>query len=230
MVVMVNSMAGKNKSIAAVACQALGIDRNLLPERLRSRLNYYVKDKNLKAKLLDEVDIKSESVDYVPKPIKAGTHVFIRNLIILDTLFEDKKLVVKWLNGEKINTASFDQFAKEWRAKKLLFQALDKRIGDLRLFLSDENIDWSQDEIPYPFNEGQYSSLEMIANSIEFDTQSSPYDLALKAVIEGEFGVLGKLITDNPDAFISEHGQWLVTLYNTKKAEYEEYSLLLNKF
>tara|TARA_R110001606_G_scaffold27733_1_gene88486 strand:+ start:1130 stop:1801 length:672 start_codon:yes stop_codon:yes gene_type:complete len=223
-------MASKNTSIAAVACQALGIDRNLLPERLRSRLNYYVKDKNLKAKLLDAPDIKSESRDYASKPIKAGNHVFIRNLIILDTLFEDKKLVVKWLNGEKINTASFDQFAKEWRAKKLLFQALDKRIGDLRLFLSDENIDWSQDEIPYPFNEGQYSSLEMIANSIEFDTQSSPYDLALKAVIEGEFGVLGKLITDNPDAFISEHGQWLVTLYNTKKAEYEEYSLLLNKF
>ena len=230
MVAMVIRMAGKNKSIAAVACQALGIDRNLLPERLRSRLNYYVKDKNLKAKLLDEKDIKSESVDYVPKPIKAGNHVFIRNLVILDTLFEDKKLVVNWLNGEKINTESFDQFAREWRAKKLLFQALDKRIGDLRLFLSDENIDWSKDEIPYPFSEGQYTSLEMIANTIEFDTHSSPYDLALKAVIEGEFGVLGKLITNNPNAFISEQGQWLVTLYNTKKAEYEEYSLLLNKY
>lgn len=223
-------MAGKNKSIAAVACQALGIDRNLLPERLRSRLNYYVKDKNLKAKLLDEADKKSESVDYVPKPIKAGNHTFIRNLVILDTLFEDKKLVVNWLNGKKINTESFDQFAREWRAKKLLFQALDKRIGDLRLFLSDENIDWSKDEIPYPFSEGQYTSLEMIANTIEFDTHSSPYDLALKAVIEGEFGVLGKLITNNPNAFISEQGQWLVTLYNTKKAEYEEYSLLLNKY
>lgn len=227
---MVIRMAGKNKSIAAVACQALGIDRNLLPERLRSRLNYYVKDKNLKAKLLDEADKKSESVDYVPKPIKAGNHTFIRNLVILDTLFEDKKLVVNWLNGEKINTESFDQFAREWRAKKLLFQALDKRIGDLRLFLSDENIDWSKDEIPYPFSEGQYSSLEMIANTIEFDTHSSPYDLALKAVIEGEFGVLGKLITNNPNAFISEQGQWLVTLYNTKKAEYEEYNLLLNKY
>ena len=230
MVAMVIRMAGKNKSIAAVACQALGIDRNLLPERLRSRLNYYVKDKNLKAKLLDEADKKSESVDYVPKPIKAGNHTFIRNLVILDTLFEDKKLVVNWLNGEKINTESFDQFAREWRAKKLLFQALDKRIGDLRLFLSDENIDWSKDEIPYPFSEGQYTSLEMIANTIEFDTHSSPYDLALKAVIEGEFGVLGKLITNNPNAFISEQGQWLVTLYNTKKAEYEEYSLLLNKY
>lgn len=230
MVAMIIVMASKNKSIAAVACQALEIDRNLLPERLRSRLNYYVKDKNLKAKLLDEADIKSESVDYVPKPIKEGNHIFIRNLVILDTLFEDKQLVVTWLNGEKINTEIFEQFAKEWKAKKLLFQALDKRIGDLRLFLSDENIDWSQDEIPYPFNEGKYSSLEIIANSIEFDTQSSPYDLALKAVIEGEFGDLGKLITNNPDAFISEQAQWLVNLYNAKKAEYEEYSLLLNKY
>lgn len=203
-------MAGKNTSIAAVACQALGIDRNLLPERLRSRLNYYVKDKNLNAKLLDEADIKSESVDYVPKPIKAGNHIFIRNLVILDTLFEDKKLVVKWLNGEKVNSENFEQFAKEWKAKKLLFQALDRRVGDLRLFLINKNIDWSQDEIPYPFSDGKYSSMELIANSIELDNQSSPYDLALKAVIDGEFGALGKLISNNPGAFISVPGILLI--------------------
>ena len=223
-------MAGKNTSIAAVACQALGIDRNLLPERLRSRLNYYVKDKKLKVKLLDEQDLKSESVDYIPKPIKAGNQVFIRNLVILDTLFEDKKLVVNWLNGEKIDTLSFDQFANEWKAKKILFQALDKRIVDLRRFLLSENIDWSQDEIPYPFSDGKYSSMEMIANSIELDVNSSAYDLALKAVIEGEFGALGTLIIDNPNAFVSEHGEWLVKLYYSKKAEYEEYSQLLNKY
>ena len=223
-------MAGKNKSIAAIACQALGIDRNLLPERLRSRLNYYVRDKNLKAKLLDQHDVNSESVDYVPKPIKAGNHTFIRNLVILDTLFEDKKLVVKWLNGEEVDAASFDQFAHEWKAKKILFQALDKRVIDLRTFLLSNDKDWSQDEIPYPFNEGKYSSMEMIADSIEFDTDPSAYDLALQAVIKGEFGLLGNLITDNPNAFISEHGEWLVQLYYSKKAEYEEYSQLLNEF
>ncbi|WP_298944099.1 hypothetical protein [uncultured Psychromonas sp.] len=223
-------MAGKNTSIAAVACQALGIDRNLLPERLRSRLNYYVKDKNLKAKLLDQQDVNSESVDYVPKPIKAGNHTFIRNLVILDTLFEDKKLVVNWLNGKEVDAASFDQFASEWKAKKILFQALDKRVGDLRIFLLSNKKDWAQDEIPYPFTEGKYSSMEMIADSIEFDANASAYDLALKAVIKGEFGTLGKLITDNPNDFISEHGEWLVQLYNSKKAEYEEYNQLLNKY
>lgn len=223
-------MAGKNTSIAAVACQALGIDRNLLPERLRSRLNYYVKDKTLKAKLLDQQDVNSESVDYVPKPIKAGNHTFIRNLVILDTLFEDKKLVVNWLNGKEVDAASFDQFASEWKAKKILFQALDKRVGDLRIFLLSNKKDWAQDEIPYPFTEGKYSSMEMIADSIEFDANASAYDLALKAVIKGEFGTLGKLITDNPNDFISEHGEWLVQLYNSKKAEYEEYNQLLNKY
>lgn len=223
-------MAGKNTSIAAIACEALGIQRHLLPERLRSRLNYYVKDKNLKTKLLDQQDVNSESVEYVPKPIKPGNHTFIRNLVILDTLFEDKKLVVNWLNGETMDAMSFDQFASEWKAKKILFQALDKRVADLRIFLLSSKKNWSQDEIPYPFNEGMYSSMDMITDSIEFDTNPSAYDLALKAVIKGEFGVLGSLITDNPNAFISENGEWLVQLYYSKKAEYEEYSQLLNKY
>jgi hypothetical protein len=223
-------MAGKNRTIAAVACEALGIQRNLLPERLRSRLNYYVKDKKLKTKLLDQKDVDSESEHYEPKPIKAGNHIFIRNLVILDTLFEDKKLVINWLNGEEIDAVSFDQFASEWKAKKILFQALDKRVTDLRAFLLSNDKDWSQDEIPYPFNEGKYSSMEMIAASIEFDENSSAFDLALKAVIQGQFGVLGDLIQNNPQAFISEHGEWLVQLYHSKKAEYEEYSQLLNKY
>ena len=223
-------MAGKNSSIAAIACQALGIERYQLPERLRARLNYYVKDKKLKTKLLDQQDASSEAIDYVPKPIKAGNHTFIRNLVILDTLFEDKKLVVNWLNGGGIDSASFDQFANEWKAKKILFEALDKRIPDLRDFLLSGERDWSLDEIPYPFSEGKYSSTEMIANAIDFDTEASVYDLALKAVLEGEFGALGKLITENPNAFTSDHGEWLVQLYNSKKQEYEEYHEFLNQY
>lgn len=223
-------MAGKNSSIAAIACEALGIERYLLPERLRARLNYYVKDKKLKTKLLDRQDDNSEAVDYVPKPIKAGNHTFIRNLIILDTLFEDKKLVVNWLNGGGVDSVSFEKFVNEWKAKKVLFQALDKRIPDLREFLLNGEKDWSQDNIPYPFSDGKYSSTDMIANAIDFDTESSAYDLALKAVIDGEFGALGTIIIENPDAFVSGHGEWLVQLYNSRKAEYEEYNAFLNKF
>ena len=227
---MEGSMAGENSSIAAIACQALGIDRYQLPERLRARLNYYVKDKNLKHKLLDQQDMNSEAVDYIPKPIKEGNHTFIRNLVILDTLFENKKLVVNWLNGGEIDSANFEQFVNEWKAKKILFQALDKRIPDLRNFLLKEERDWSLDEIPYPFSEGKFSSTEMIANTIDFDTNASAYDLALKAVLEGEFGELGQLITENPKAFTSDHGEWLVQLYYSKKKEYEDYHEFLSKY
>ena len=223
-------MAGKNSSIAAIACQALGIERYLLPEKLRDRLNYYVKDKSLKNKLLDQQDVNSEAVDYVPKPIKAGNHTFIRNLVILDTLFEDKKLVVNWLNGGEIDSVKLEQFVNEWKAKKVLFQSLDKRIPDLRDFLLQEEKDWSLDEIPYPFSEGKFSSTEMIANTIDFDSEASAYDLALKAVLIGEFGELGQLITENPNAFNSDHGEWLVQLYHSKKNEYEEYYAFLNKY
>jgi hypothetical protein len=223
-------MAGKNASIAAIACQALGVERKFLPERLRDRLNYYVKDKSLKTRLLDKKDENSEAVNYVPKPIKAGNHTFIRNLIILDTLFEKKELVVDCLNGGGFDPIRFEQFVNEWKAKKLLFQALDKRIPDLRDFLLNKKKDWSQDDIPYPFSDGKFSSTDMIANAIDFDTESSAYDLALKAVIDGEFGTLGTIILENPNAFASGHGEWLVQLYNSRKAEYEEYNAFLNKF
>lgn len=223
-------MASKNSSIASIACKALGIERKLLPERLRARLNYYVKDKNLKAKLLDQQDENSEAVNYKPKPIKAGNHTFIRNLVILDTLFEDKQLVVNWLNGEKIDAEKFDQFSNEWRAKRLLFQALEKRIGDLKAFLLNGEKNWSIDEIPYPFTDGKYKSTDMIANSIDFDSAASAYDLALKAVLDNQYGLLGKIITEHPNAFASEHGEWLVLLYSRKKQEYEEYQDFLNQY
>lgn len=208
----------------------MGIERHLLPERLRSRLNYYVRDKKLKAQLLDQQDVDSESVDYVPKPIKAGNHTFIRNLVILDTLFEDKKLVVNWLNGELIDRKCFDRFKNEWKAKKVLYQALESRVDELGVFLSGKQINWSNDEIPYPFREGNFSAVEMIADSIDFDANSSFYDLAVKAVINNQFAELGRIINDNPEAFIAPESAWLNQLYVSKKEEYDEYYQLLNKY
>jgi len=223
-------MTNKQKSIVAVACQALGIERQFLPEKLRNRLNYYVGDKGLKDKLIDEASVDSESIHNKSKPIKNGNHIFIRNLVILDTLFEDRKVVVKWLNGEPVEASMFDRFASEWKAKKVLFEALDKKVVDIRDFLLGENKDWSQEEIPYPFNGGKYSSIDMIAKSIEFDVNPSAYDLALKAVLGGEFGKLGQLITENPEHFVSAQGEWLIQLYDAKKTEYEDYAKFLNKY
>jgi hypothetical protein len=223
-------MANKGKSIAAVASLALGIDQKFLPERLRNRLNYYVKDKSLKSQLLDEQDPLSESVDYTPRPIRSGNKNFIRNLVILDTLFEDKKTVTNFVNGEGLSKQKLKQHFSEWRAKKMLYQALDSRISELDAFFSRDDINWSEDKIPYPFSDGDLSSVELIADVIAADKNPSPYDSAIKAILNNQFGELGLILEQSTDEFISCEGQWLNQLYQAKRKEYEEYSALLNKY
>lgn len=223
-------MASKGRSIAAVASDALGIDQKFLPERLRNRLNYYVKDKSLKAQLLDQPELLSESRIYTPKPIRKGNKNFIRNLVILDTLFEDKKIVTRWVNGEKISKEKLEQHFAEWRAKKMLYQALESRLPALDTFLTRDDIDWTEDEIPYPFSDGEYSSVELIANVITADNTPSLYDSAIKAVITNQFGELGQILERSTDSFKNGEGQWLNQLYIAKRKEYEEYHALLNKY
>ncbi|GAA6173549.1 hypothetical protein NBRC116592_32190 [Colwellia sp. KU-HH00111] len=223
-------MAKKGNSIAAIASRALGIEQKLLPERLRNRLNYYVKDENLKEQLLDEADSYSEADKYTPRPVRSGNKNFIRNLVILDTLFEDKKQVTKWLNGAKIPQDRLEQHFAEWRAKKMLYQALESRLPELDAFLSKGNIDWVKDEIPYPFSTGEFTSVELIANVITADNNPSQYDSAIKAVITNQFAELGKILEQASAEFINGEGQWLNLLYQAKRKEYEEFHSLLNKY
>lgn len=223
-------MAKKGNSIAAIASRALGIEQKFLPERLRNRLNYYVKDESLKEQLLDEADKDSDSIDYTPRPVRAGNKNFIRNLVILDTLFEDKKLVTNWLNGAEIPQDNVEKHFAEWRAKKMLYQALESRLPELGEFLSKGNIDWVKDKIPYPFSAGEFTSVELIANVITADNTPSPYDSAIKAVITNQFGELGQILDQASAEFVNGDGQWLNLLYQAKRKEYEEFNALLNKY
>jgi hypothetical protein len=125
-------MARKGNSIAAVASRALGIEQKFLPECLRNRLNYYVKDNSLKKQLLDESDKDSESIKYTSRPVRAGNKTYIRNLVILDTLFEDKKIVTKWLNGEAISKEKLEQYLAEWRAKKNTLSGFRNKITRIK--------------------------------------------------------------------------------------------------
>ena len=223
-------MASKGNSIAAIASRALGIEQKFLPERLRNRLNYYVKDKSLKKQLLDEPDIYSESNMYTSHPVRAGNKNFIRNLVILDTLFDDKKIVTNWLNGSELPKDKLEQYFAEWRAKRTLYQALESRLPELGEFLSEGNIDWVKDEIPYPFSAGEFTSVELIANVITADNNPSPYDSAIKSVITNKFGVLGQILEQASAEFLTGEGQWLNLVYQAKRKEYEEFHALLNKY
>ena len=93
----------------------------------------------------------------------------------------------------------------------------------LDAFFSRDNINWVEDEIPYPFSDGEFSSVELIANVITADSNPSPYDSAIKAVITNQFGELGQILEQSSDEFRNGEGQWLNQLYTAKRKEYEEY-------
>lgn len=223
-------MASKGNSIAAVAAKALGVELKFLPECLRTRLYYYARDPNLKAQLIAEPEEFSESRDYTSRPVRSGNHNFIRNLVILDTLFEDKKLVVSWLNGTEITNEQLQQNFRIWRAKKMLYQALESRLPELNDFFARTDINWAEDVIPYPFREGSYSSVELIADVISADNDPTCYDRALKAVLTNQFGELGVILEQSSDEFLNGDGHWFSLLYQAKRTEYEEYYALLNKY
>ncbi|MDO6611382.1 hypothetical protein Q4601_14310 [Shewanella sp. 1_MG-2023] len=223
-------MAKKGNSIAAVASRALGIEQKLLPERLRNRLNQYVKIDSLKKVLRDETEFESESVQYCSHSVRTGQTTFIRNLVILDTLFNDYKLVGGCLSGGLASHEIIEQFSAEWRAKKVLYQALESNISVLSEFFARDDIDWEKDEVPYPFRNGQFSSVELIAKSITTDNEPSVYDRAIKAVLTNQFSELGQVLEEFPNEFISVDRLWLSQLYQVKRQEYEEFYELLNKY
>lgn len=229
-------MASKGKSIAAVAARALGIETKYLPERLRNRLNSYVRDERLKALLFDEEEAKLDAQnspsasDRTSRPVRAGNTNLVRNLVILDTLFEDKSIITGWLKGAEISEEILDQYFTEWRTKKILYQTLEARLPKLKCFFSKRDINWAKDEIPYPFSEGKFSADKLIADVVTADENPSSYDRALKAVLINQFGELGRILDQSPDEFLNGERQWLILLYQAKRKEYEEYYALLNKY
>ena len=94
-------------SIKGVTAAALGVSPALIPERLRNRLNGYIRNKTIPKSMIATVPSTSESISYTPKPIQSGSQTYLRNVVILDTLFDDPKLVKKLmlnkLNNDEVN-------------------------------------------------------------------------------------------------------------------------------
>lgn len=224
-------MASKGNSIAAVAAKALDIDKKMLPEKLRSRLNYYVKDKALKSLFIDEEQVYSEANKYTSRPVRSGNLNFVRNLIFLDILFEDKKKIVDWLvNGNALSKKDLKEYYLEWKHKKQLYQKLDSQISVLDTFFSKKDIDWRNEKVPYPFSGNEFNSTELIIESISADSNPSSYDQAIKALINNEYAQLKLVLDQASESFINGEGKWLRLLYDAKLKEFEDYHSLLKKY
>jgi len=214
-------MASKGVSIAARTADALGIPLSKLPEKLRNSLNYYLKNTGI-ANILLQPNNTLYSPHYQDRSISGRNEIFLRNLVLMDTLFDDKKKIVKWINGEQLSKGDLQSYFSQWQAKEHLYQSLTAKHTEISSFFQQSSIDWCTEQIPYPFNDGHFSSVDLISQNIAADPAPSLYDQALKLVIGNQYGQLGSLISNHQGYFSVAQYCWLSDLYKTKLQEHQE--------
>ncbi|MCZ2722359.1 hypothetical protein O1D97_12160 [Marinomonas sp. 15G1-11] len=216
------------KSIRKETAIALGIDHSLIPERLRNRLNGYLKNGTIPKSMINDVPETSESHQYTPRPIANGNQVFLRNLVFLDTLFDDTKAVKCFIHNSYTPSQRADFlniFQRESIAKLELFKSLIPMLDTVLEFLKQDSIDWNVDELPCPYKDSKL----MVANlSLRHDL--SIYDQALKFLLNQDLRNAYQLLHDNPEQFSNADAMHLKVLIEQRYAEYSEYAEYLKNF
>ena len=219
-------------SVKGVTAFALGVSPALIPERLRNRLNGYIRNKTIPKSMIEDVPETTESVSYTPKPIQPGSHTYLRNIVILDTLFDDPKLVkqlmLNELKGKKLDKCLKD-FLQLNTAKLDLLKSMLPMQENILSFLKKTNIDWYNEELPYPYADGEYAS-PLIAANLSQDTDLSVYDEALKFFLLKQYKEALLLIESQPSQFTSSESFLLKSILLQKKTQYSEYADYLEKF
>jgi hypothetical protein len=216
------------KSIKQETAIALGIDHSLIPERLRNRLNGYLKNKTIPSSLIDNVPETSESHKYTPRPIINGNQVFLRNLVFLDTLFDDTKAVKRFIHNSYTHTEReefLNTFHRESIAKLELFKSLIPMLDSVLDFLKQDNIDWNVDELPCP-----YTNTKLMVANLSLKHDLSIYDQTLKYLLNQDLRNAHQLLQDNPEQFANVDAIHLKTLIEQRYAEYSEYAEYLKNF
>lgn len=215
-------------SIRKETARALGVDYNLIPERLRNRLNGYVKNETIPAYMVDEVPADSESHQYTPKPITSGNHTYLKNLVFLDTLFDDTKIVKGLILNQydyKKRRKCLEDFQRESIARLDLLKSMLPMLDSVLDFLAQDNIDWNQDELPYPYTDSQLLSANL---NQSFDL--SIYDQALKSLLNKDLKSAHQLLQEHPTHFANADSMHLKCLIEQRYAEYQEYAEYLASF
>jgi hypothetical protein len=221
-----------SNSVKGATARALGVSPVLIPERLRNRLNGYLWYKTIPQSIIDDAPEAGESVNYTPKPIQSGSHTYLRNIVILDTLFDDPKLVkqlmLNELKGKKLDDC-LTGFLQLNAAKLDLLKSMQPMQESILSFLKKTDIDWHKEELPYPYTDGEYAS-PLIAANLNQDTDLSVYDEALKFFLSKKYKEALQLIENQPSHFTSSESSLLKSILMQKKAEHTEYADYLAKF
>lgn len=219
-------------SIKEETAKALSVEPALIPERLRNRLNGYLRNDTIPKAMIGEAPTTSESHNYTPKPIKQGNQTYLRNIVFLDTLFDDPK-VVKSLILNDYEKDERNQCLQDFQqlniAKLDLLKSMLPMQESILNFLQRDDIDWNTEEIPYPYTEGRYAS-PLIAANLNQSHDLSIYDQALKHFLNKDYRQALNLIESHQDQFISSDTSLLRVLIEHKYAEYKEYAEYLANF
>ncbi|AWY01092.1 hypothetical protein A8139_14720 [Marinomonas primoryensis] len=216
------------KSIKKETAIALGIDHSLIPERLRNRLNGYLDNGTIPRSMVNDVPHTSESHKYTPRPIVDGNQVFLRNLVFLDTLFDDTKAVKRFIHNSYTHTEReefLNTFHRESIAKLELFKSLIPMLDSILDFLEQDNIDWNVDELPCP-----YTNTKLMVANLSLKHDLSIYDQTLKYLLNQDLRNAHQLLQDNPEQFANADAIHLKTLIEQRYAEYSEYAEYLKNF
>lgn len=221
-----------SQSVRYATAKALGISPAYIPECLRNRLNGYLRNKTIPEAMIAEVPSSSDSHNYSPKPIRQGNHTYLRNVVFLDTLFDDPKIVKKIV---------LNKYSEEER-KQVILGLKNLHIAKLDLlksmipmqdvilsFLQRGDIDWNSEEVPYPYQEGHNAS-PLIAANLSHERDLSIYDQTLKHFLNKDYRQALDLIESHPNEFIDSDSSLLRIVIEQKYTEYQEYADYLASF
>jgi len=220
------------QSIKSETAKALGISPSYIPDRLRNRLNGYLRNNTIPKAMIEEAPKTSESHKYNPKPIKQGNHTYLRNIVFLDTLFDDPTLVKKIILNEHTETER-KQCLKDLEQLNItkldLLKSMLPMQETILSFLQRKDIDWNTEEVPYPYQDGHNAS-PLIAVSLSHDRDLSIYDRTLKHFFNKDYRQALDLIQSHPDEFLSNDTSLLRIMIEQKYSEYQEYANYLANF
>lgn len=192
--------AGKKYSATRLAADALSVDEKLIPESLRNKINTYRGNKTIPPEMfVASQGIRNQSIEYKP-----GNLIYIKNLIILDTLFDNtqkvKPIMLGTLSQEK-RREKVDELISDLEARRDILNALSHQLGSFKSFLLQENLDLHKTELPNPFSEGRSINKLLFAQIQNHGENSlSDYDRVLKAFFGGRYLEVEEMLSELDEA------------------------------
>ncbi|AMO56206.1 hypothetical protein GZ77_05170 [Endozoicomonas montiporae] len=194
----------KKYSATRLVADALKIRKELVPESLRNKIDTYKNNKTIPPEMFEEHQgAHNKSITY-----KQGNLTFIRNLIILDTLFDNTKKVNQLMLGslsQKEKEVKVNELLSVLETKRNILNALSPNLDSFRSFLLKDNVNLHKTELPNPFAGKQSISQLLFAQmNNKVENELSSYDTILKSFYAGSYQKTEKLLNNLPETTLMQ--------------------------